>query len=83
MAGINSVHQQVLSCASERPHQVAGSWTSRPRDLVLSGHIPAVRIPSPRARDGRVMRRILIDSRDLDRLIEQWKEVDNSEANLT
>jgi excisionase family DNA binding protein len=34
-------------------------WTLR--DLVLNGHIPAVRIPSPRARDGRVMRRILID----------------------
>ena len=29
------------------------------------------------------MRRILIDSRDLERLIERWKEVDNSEANLT
>ena len=56
-------------------------WTLR--DLVLAGHIPAVRIPSPRARDGRVMRRILIDSRDLDRLIERWKEVDNSEANPT
>ena len=56
-------------------------WTLR--DLVLAGHIPAVRIPSPRARDGRVMRRILIDSRDLERLIERWKEVDNSEANLT
>jgi hypothetical protein len=49
------------------------------RDLVLNGHIPAVRIPSPRARDGRVMRRILIDSRDLERLIERWKEVDTSE----
>ena len=35
---------------------------------MLGGHIPAVRIPSPRARDGRVMRRILIDSRDLDPL---------------
>jgi excisionase family DNA binding protein len=56
-------------------------WTLR--DLVLAGHIPAVRIPSPRARDGRVMRRILIDSRDLDRLIERWKEVDNPEANPT
>ncbi len=50
-------------------------WTLR--DLVLNGHIPAVRFPSPRARDGRVMRRILIDSRDLERLIERWKEVDD------
>jgi excisionase family DNA binding protein len=51
-------------------------WTLR--DLVLNGHIPAVRIPSPRARDGRVLRRILIDSRDLERLIERWKEVDDT-----
>jgi excisionase family DNA binding protein len=54
-------------------------WTLR--DLVLSGHIPAVRIPSPRARDGRAMRRVLIDSRDLERLIERWKEVDDSISN--
>jgi excisionase family DNA binding protein len=54
-------------------------WTLR--DLVLNGHIPAVRIPSPRARDGRVMRRILIDSRDLERLIERWKEVDDPAPN--
>jgi eukaryotic-like serine/threonine-protein kinase len=32
---------------------------------VLNGHIPMVPIPSPRARDGRAMRRILIDSCDL------------------
>ena len=56
-------------------------WTLR--DLVLNGHIPTVRIPSPRARDGRAMRRILIDSRDLERLIERWKEVDDSSTSLT
>jgi excisionase family DNA binding protein len=55
-------------------------WTLR--DLVLNGHIPAVRIPSP-PRDGRVMRRILIDSRDLERLIERWKEVDDSAPSST
>jgi excisionase family DNA binding protein len=54
-------------------------WTLR--DLVLNGHIPAVRIPSPRAHDGRTMRRILIDSRDLERLIERWKEVNNTAPN--
>src|SRR6266511_3985364 len=47
-------------------------WTLR--DLALNGHVPIVRIPSPRARDGRALRRILIDSRDLDLLIERWKE---------
>lgn len=55
-------------------------WTLR--DLVLNGHIPAVRITSPRARDGRVMRRILIDSRDLERLIERRKEVGDSAPRL-
>src|SRR5919108_1170953 len=53
-------------------------WTLR--DLVLNGHVPAVRIPSPRARDGRAMRRTLIDSHDLDLLIERWKEV-NTDTN--
>src|SRR5437868_2351700 len=47
-------------------------WTLR--DLVLNGHVPAVRIPSPRAPDGRALRRTLIDSRDLELLIERWKE---------
>ena len=56
-------------------------WTLR--DLVVSGHVPAVRIPSPRANDGRAMRRILIDTRDLDTLIERWKEVNDPNANST
>jgi hypothetical protein len=29
------------------------------------------------------MRRILIDSRDLERLIERWKEVDDSASSAT
>jgi hypothetical protein len=49
-------------------------------DRVLSGHIPAVRILSPRANNGRAMRRILIDSRDLDLLIERWKEVNDPDT---
>ena len=56
-------------------------WTLR--DLVVSGHVPAVRIPSPRAHDGRAMRRILIDSRDLDTLIERWKEINDPDADRT
>jgi len=56
-------------------------WTLR--DLALNGHVPIVRIPSPRATDGRAMRRILIDSRDLDMLIERWKEVNNPDIAIT
>src|SRR5438105_7305247 len=54
-------------------------WTLR--DLALNGHVPIVRIPSPRATDGRALRRIFIDSRDLDMLIERWKEP-NSDPSL-
>ena len=84
-----------VRCGREQLRQAAGSWTSgqqRPILAAATGRCaiacsmdtsPPFRIPSPRARDGRVMRRILIDSRDLERLIERWKEVDNSEANLT
>lgn len=39
-------------------------WTAR--NLVEAGTIPAVRIPG--------LRRKLVDVRDLDRLIDQWKE---------
>lgn len=52
-------------------------WTLR--DLALNDHVPIVRIPSPRAKDGRAMRRILLDTRDLDMLIERWKEVNNAD----
>jgi integrase len=55
-------------------------WTLR--DLALNGHVPIVRIPSPRATDGRALRRIFIDRRDLDTLIERWKEV-NSDSGPT
>jgi len=47
-------------------------WTTR--ELVMGGTIPAVRLPAPRARDGRMLRRILIDVADLDGLIAKWKE---------
>ena len=32
----------------------------------MGGTIPAVRLPAPRATDGRMLRRILIDVADLD-----------------
>ena len=47
-------------------------WTMR--DLVNVGIIPTVKLPRPRARDGKVIRRILIDRKDLDIIIEQNKE---------
>jgi len=47
-------------------------WTTR--ELVMGGTISAVRLPAPRATDGRMLRRILIDVADLDRLISKWKD---------
>src|SRR5690348_1142441 len=47
-------------------------WTMR--DLVLAGAVPTVKIPCSRARDGRAIRRILIDRLDLDEFIERNKE---------
>ena len=47
-------------------------WTLR--DMTLSGILPTVKIPRPRARDGRVIRRVLIDRQDLDQFIEANKE---------
>jgi excisionase family DNA binding protein len=44
-------------------------WTVR--DLIHAGELPTVK---PRGRDGRTIRRILIDVQDLDTLIERWKE---------
>src|SRR5262245_10221176 len=44
-------------------------WTMR--DLVFAGVIPSVKIPCPRAGDGRAIRRILVDRRDLDAFIEK------------
>jgi hypothetical protein len=47
-------------------------WTLR--DLVLAGIIPTVKIPSTRVRDGRSIRRTLVDRRDLDAFIDSNKE---------
>jgi hypothetical protein len=49
-------------------------WTMR--DLVFGGIIPSVKIPYPRSGDGRVIRRILVDRRDLDTFIENNKELE-------
>ena len=47
-------------------------WTVRA--LVFAGELPTVKLPCPRAGDGRAIRRVLIDREDLDALVERWKE---------
>ena len=49
-------------------------WTMR--DLIFAGMIPTVKIPCPRARDGRVIRRVLIDVEDLKEFIVRHKETE-------
>jgi hypothetical protein len=44
-------------------------WTLR--DLVNAGHVPKVVLPG---KNGKMLRRILIDTRDLERFIEASKE---------
>ena len=46
------------------------------RDLVANGTLPRVKLPLRGNGDGRSLRRILIDRRDLDRLIDTNKEAD-------
>jgi hypothetical protein len=47
------------------------------RSLIADGVIPIVRPPALRRRD-EAMRRILIDVRDLDRLIDSWRGPSNA-----
>lgn len=49
-------------------------WTLR--EYVFSGVLPSVKLPHPRSKDGRVLRRILLDRKDLDALIDSSKEVE-------
>lgn len=44
------------------------------RELVINGHLPSVRLPNPRAGDGRVMKRLLVDRADVDAFIEKHRE---------
>lgn len=48
-------------------------WTAR--TLVDTGALPTVKLPMCPRSDGRVLRRILIDRKDLDALVEANKEV--------
>ena len=51
-----------------------GVSCAQTRELIVHGYLPHVRLPCPRANDGRAMRKILIDQDDLDRFINRHKE---------
>ena len=66
---------RLLSLKAAGDYLGVSYWTVR--DLVAAGELPAVKLPCPRAHDGRAMRRTLVDRVDLDRLIERWKECES------
>ena len=47
------------------------TWTAR--RIVLSGQVPVVRLPSANSSTG-ILRRILVDRRDVERLVDVSKE---------
>jgi hypothetical protein len=47
-----------------------GISRSQFRALMAAGVIPRVEVPGE---DGRMLRRLLVDVRDLDQLVEKWK----------
>jgi len=65
---------RLLDLKSAGAYLGVGYWTMR--DLVFGGIIPSVKIPCPRSGDGRSIRRILVDRRDLDTFIENNKELE-------
>ena len=72
VSGLTAPEPRLLDLRAGAKYLGISYWSLR--DLVLAGHVPAVRLPCPRARDGRIMRRMLVDRRDLDALIERSRE---------
>jgi len=65
---------RLLDLKSAGQYYGVSYWTMR--DLVFAGVIPHVTLPSPRTRDGRPIRRILIDRHDLDAFIDKNKQIE-------
>ena len=65
---------RLLNLGASAAYLSVSYWTMR--SWVEAGDVPTVRLPRPRARDGRTIRRVLIDRADLDRMIEQAKTGD-------
>lgn len=63
---------RLLSLEDAKIYLGLSYWTVR--DYVDSGQLPTVKLPSARANDGRVIKRVLIDRRDLDQFVEKHKE---------
>ncbi|MGD0950042.1 MAG: helix-turn-helix domain-containing protein [Candidatus Binatia bacterium] len=65
-----TVAPRLFSVESAAQYLSVSSWSIR--DYVASGRLPSVQLPAPRGQ-GRTMRRVLVDVRDLDVFIESSK----------
>jgi hypothetical protein len=65
----SALSQRLLDLPATAAYLGLSGWSVR--DLEAAGILRRVRIPLPR---GREVRRVLFDVRDLDELIERWKE---------
>jgi hypothetical protein len=61
--------QRLLDLRTAAAYLGLSVWTVR--ELEWKGILPCVRIPLP---DGGEVRKLLFDQKDLDRLIESWKD---------
>lgn len=75
MDDIGTTQPRLLDLRTAGEYLGVSYWTMR--DLVFAGTVPTVKIPATRAGDGRAIRRILIDRRDLDALIQKNKETES------
>ena len=73
-AGWDSVppEPRLLDLRQAGAYTGTSAWTIRA--AVEAGYIPRVELPNPYTRDGRSLRRILIDRQDLDAWIDRHKE---------
>lgn len=66
---VRSTEPRLLDLAGAAGYLSVSPWTIR--DLVANGTLCRVRVPLP---NGGELRKVLIDRKDLDALIECWKE---------
>ena len=69
LQAVAPVHPRLLDLHATAAYLGVSEWTIR--DLEGVGVLPRVRLPLPNHKE---LRKILFDVRDLDHLIETWKE---------
>jgi len=68
----NTPPRRLLDLKTAGAYLGVSYWTVR--EYVFAGVLASVKLPCPRSKDGRILRRILIDKQDLDAFIEANRE---------